>query len=82
MSFTPSSVIYGINTIGSANVNVTINGGTPGQILILMNYAGKSFNIVKSNGALVTRVPAEKSAVLYFDGSNWAGLMVGNFYQV
>lgn len=82
MSFTPSSVIYGINTIGSANVNVTINGGTPGQILILMNYAGKNFNIVKSNGALVTRVPAEKSAILYFDGSNWTGLMVGDFYRV
>ena len=80
MTFAPSAMIYGINTIGSANVNVRIASGIPGQILVLMNYAGKSFNIVKSNGTLVTRVPAEKSAILYFDGSDWAGLMIGDFY--
>ena len=80
MTFAPSAMIYGINTIGSANVNVRIASGIPGQILVLMNYAGKSFNIVKSNGTLVTRVPAEKSAILYSDGSDWAGLMIGDFY--
>ena len=80
MTFAPSAMIYGINTIGSANVNVRIASGIPGQILVLINYAGKSFNIVKSNGTLVTRVPAEKSAILYFNGSNWTGLMIGDFY--
>lgn len=80
MTFAPSAMIYGINTIGSDNVNVKIANGVSGQILILMNYSGKRFNIVKSDGTLVTRVPAEKSVVLYFDGSNWTGLMIGDFY--
>ena len=56
MSFTPSAVIYGINLIGSAGVNVKIAAGYQGQILILMNYSGKSFNIVKNNNDLITRV--------------------------
>lgn len=81
MSFTPSAVIYGINLIGSAGVNVKIAAGYQGQILILMNYSGKSFNIVKNNNDLITRVGAEKSAVLYFSGSDWTGLMVGDFYN-
>lgn len=80
-SFTPSAVIYGINLIRSAGVNVKIAAGHQGQILILMNYSGKSFNIVKNNNDLITRVGAEKSAVLYFSGSDWAGLMVGDFYN-
>lgn len=80
MTFAPSAIIYGINTIGSDNVNVKIANGVSGQILTLMNYSGKRFNIVKSDGTLVTRVPAEKSVVLYFDGSNWTGLMIGDFY--
>ena len=80
MTFAPSAIIYGINTIGSDNVNVKIANGVSGQILTLMNYSGKRFNIVKSDGTLVTRVPAEKSVVLYFNGSNWTGLMIGDFY--
>ena len=81
MSFTPTSVIYAINTIGSANVDVKIDTGYKGQILILLNYAQKSFNIVNSSGALITRVPYEKSAILYCDGASWGGIMVGDFYR-
>ena len=81
MSFSPTAIMYAINTIGSAGVNVTINTGYKGQILILLNYAQKNFNIVNSSGALITRVPSEKSAILYCDGNSWGGIMVGDFYR-
>ncbi|RHH97115.1 hypothetical protein DW186_06555 [Odoribacter sp. AM16-33] len=64
-----------------SNMKITIRPGFEGQMIKLLNYTTSSVTIVKNtDGAFVSRIPGQKCGLFYFDGQNWMGLIIGDFY--
>ena len=64
-----------------SNMKITIRPGFEGQMIKLLNYTTRSVTIVKNtDGAFVSRIPGQKCGLFYFDGQNWMGLIIGDFY--
>lgn len=69
-----------INSATSGMV-VRIQPGFEGQRLALLNYSGVGFSIYRNDrNSLSTKIPSECSALLYYTGSTWLPVQVGNLY--
>lgn len=72
-----------INLIASSGVNVTLKPGFPGQILVLLNYTTNNMRIVRNDdGALVTILKGQKTAILYYNGRTWLSIAIINTYEL
>ena len=62
----------------TTTTNRYIEAGISGQLLLIVNYSGKKFNILRNDtGALVTAIKVDHGALFRFFGHSWLCVMQG-----